>query len=290
VICSKNLYLRNQIIESIENTIGVLYELIIIDNLKNEYSLFSAYNKGISLSSYNIICFMHEDIIIHTSNWGLSVLNHFENPEIGLIGIAGTHFLPNCPSAWPMSNLISMNILQTTTERGTKKTFHAIERVNKNNDPVEVVSIDGVWFCTNKKVTNQLNFDELNFSGYHFYDIDFCLGVRSLGLKNFVIFDILLEHFSYGSYNLNWLDNSRIFYEKWKHRLPQNAGILISDTEKNKIHRFVTQLYDLQHKLIKLKIEKNKLLNSRAYLLGKFIINLVTGLNKINCILIFKKK
>jgi hypothetical protein len=49
VICARANDINEALKENIQNTIGVPYELIVIDNGKNEYSIFSAYNKGVTL-------------------------------------------------------------------------------------------------------------------------------------------------------------------------------------------------------------------------------------------------
>ena len=80
-------------------------------------------------------------IILH--NWG-NRINHFNKPSIGIIGIAGGHFLPNGPSSWPSPLFNSINILQTFSENGKTKIVHVKEFKHFKGNTAEVVAIDGV--------------------------------------------------------------------------------------------------------------------------------------------------
>jgi hypothetical protein len=70
-----------------------------------------------------------------------------------------------------------------------------------------------------KKVWDEFKFDEINFTGFHNYDIDFSL---SIGQKYRVVFTdkILLEHFSQGSYNASWIKSTITLHSKWQNKLP----------------------------------------------------------------------
>ena len=66
------------------------------------------------MSKGEYLCFMHDDIFIHTKNWGLELLKTFESDnEIGLIGVAGSKIKTKMPSGWWNcdSNLKVINII-----------------------------------------------------------------------------------------------------------------------------------------------------------------------------------
>ena len=116
VICSIHEGQFNQLKDIIESTIGnVQFELLRIDNSKNDFTIAEAYNEGIKQSTYPFLLFIHEDISIHTSNWGKILLKVFEkDKKIGLIGIAGSKIKTNTPTAWwenTRENLV-MNLIQ----------------------------------------------------------------------------------------------------------------------------------------------------------------------------------
>ena len=66
----------------------------------------------------------------------------------------------------------------------------------------------------------RLRFDEINYKGFHFYDLDISLQVYMLGLKSLCVYDILIEHISNSKLDNEWLTNARIFFTKWKNCLP----------------------------------------------------------------------
>ena len=113
IICSRNQSISNILVDNIKNTIGIEHELVIIDNSENKYTIFTAYNQGVKLSKYTYLCFMHEDIVFHSPNWGIKVVDLFRlHTNIGLIGVIGGHFIPNTPATWFSSSFCSGTILQ----------------------------------------------------------------------------------------------------------------------------------------------------------------------------------
>ena len=73
IICSRTPKISEELEKNIADTIGCEYELVVIDNSLNKYSIFSAYNEGVKRSIGDILCFMHEDILYKTINWGQQV-------------------------------------------------------------------------------------------------------------------------------------------------------------------------------------------------------------------------
>lgn len=205
--------LRNNIKESIGNT---LYEIIVIDNSANHYSIFSAYNRGVSLSNYPFLLFMHDDIHYHTDNWGAILLDHFKEDHIGAIGIAGTPYLPWMPGGWWSTGIGYLYLLQS--EKGSP------EPVLKNYAPDfpvrEAVALDGVWFCIRKSLFTTVRFDEDTYDGFHFYDLDITVQVYKAGFKLLCINDILIHHLSSGVLDEKWIRYLLIFQDKWKDALP----------------------------------------------------------------------
>ena len=115
IICSRQPDIPQELKDNIALTIGVEYELVVIDNSKNQYSIFLAYNEGVRRSQYPYLCFMHEDILYHTQEWGKNVVEHFKDEKVGLIGVVGTHFLPDTPCGWYHSMIVSGGCIQRET-------------------------------------------------------------------------------------------------------------------------------------------------------------------------------
>ena len=101
IICSKNGFLEDELVENIKTTIGSEYEIIVIDNSKNKYSIFEAYNIGIKNSIFPYLLFVHEDVLFHSQSWGEILISYFNNDlKLGLIGIAGSKTKEKIPSTW----------------------------------------------------------------------------------------------------------------------------------------------------------------------------------------------
>lgn len=58
-------------------------------------------------------------------------------------------------------------------------------------------------------------FDEVLFSGFHLYDLDFSMQVAQ-NYNNYVCHTIKIKHFSGGSYTREWLFESRKFNQNGK--------------------------------------------------------------------------
>ena len=66
VICSINKILAEQVSKNIHDTIGVPFELIVIDNNLLKKGIAHVYNLGAGRAKYDVICFVHEDVLFQT--------------------------------------------------------------------------------------------------------------------------------------------------------------------------------------------------------------------------------
>ena len=224
IICSRYKETTKNLKENIDSTIGLPYEIIHINNYQNTYSIFSAYNSGAAKAKYEILCFMHDDVLFHTLNWGIILSELLISKTTGVIGVAGSSVKSEIPSPWWISNYknfapqwLSYNLIQHF--RSGIKNMTTFD----NDNPLkttEVVITDGVFMCCRKDVWYNIRFDEANYNGFHFYDIDFSMAVHRSGYKNYVTSEILLEHLSAGSLDKKWIDAAFIFHKKWRTALP----------------------------------------------------------------------
>ncbi len=236
VICHRNLDCLVKIKGNIEKTIGVPYELQVIDNHDGQYSIFEAYNEGASKSQYPIICFTHEDILFHTENWGQKVMEHFKDKSIGMIGVAGGNVFPKSPSPWWSNNIVNdilINNIQHWKNAYPDTVSQQLISSNPNdvvtkqyNNPAkqgiaEAAVVDGFWFCIrNDLFKNEgIKFDTVTFQGFHNYDCDISLQVKEHA-RVCVVFDIIVEHFSQGIINKEWIDSTLKLNRKWRSKLP----------------------------------------------------------------------
>ena len=229
IICSRTPRISKVLFDNIKQTIGVIYELIVIDNSIQKYTIFSAYNEGVRLSAYPILCFMHDDIAYHTQNWGQAATKHFEDLQVGMIGIAGSPYYSKLPGAWWSSGLINEYILPWKEQAIVPN----IKTTNAQSIKNQVVALDGVWFCIRKSLFHSINFDEVNYKGFHFYDIDISMQINNLGYKLYSVFDILIQHFSHGNMNRNWIESAMVFKRKWNNKLPVKCIYLDYNTQCN---------------------------------------------------------
>ena len=100
VICNRGNRISPVLEKNISETIGIEYEVVCIDNSKNQYNIFQAYNIGVAKARYPLICFMHDDILYHTIDWGKKLLQHFQDPSVGMVGIAGPTYISKFPGIW----------------------------------------------------------------------------------------------------------------------------------------------------------------------------------------------
>jgi glycosyltransferase involved in cell wall biosynthesis len=217
VICSRNAHSLATVCRSVEATIGVPYELIAIDNSQGQYGICEAYNVGAQKANFGVICFMHEDIQFLTPNWGMKVLSHFQDETIGVLGVAGSTYLPVAPCPWweAGEGNIRAQILHTSGNVKEERMYY-----NPGAESLsDVAVVDGVWICARKKLWEQHPFDQHTFPEFHFYDIDFCTEARKVA-RVCVTFEVLIEHFSYGSMNNSWTKNALIYYKKRKQLFP----------------------------------------------------------------------
>lgn len=219
IICSRQKEIPETLRVNIQETIGlgIDYEIIIIDNSQNQYSIFEAYNKGVSLSNFPFLLFMHDDINYRTKDWGVKLVDHFKDPEVGCVGVAGTPYLAYTPGAWWGSGAAHLNLLQLI-KNGEEPVL--LNWFPESSIKQEAVVLDGIWICIRKELFRFIQFDEKTFNGFHFYDLDITLQAYQAGYKILCVNDILLYHLSTGSFDQKWVENALLFHNKWKHLLP----------------------------------------------------------------------
>lgn len=223
IICSRNNNILQDLKENIQNTIGVKYELIVIDNSANTYSIFSAYNEGVQRAKYPYLCFMHEDILFHTQNWAEKITNYFEDLSIGVIGFAGTHFMPSVPVYWFSTPFVTECSLRTE-----KKDFVHTGFPN-SRDIVDAVVVDGFCFFVRKSLFSEISFDEKTYKGFHLYDMDICMQVLTVGCRVCICKDIFIQHSWVDNPNKKGMElfekNLQLFFNKWEASFPISRGI-----------------------------------------------------------------
>lgn len=263
IICSRQSDIPAKLRQNIADTVGCEYELIVIDNSHSQYNIFQAYNQGVGKAKGDIICFMHDDIIMHTNSWGRIVVEEFLDDTIGMIGVAGSHMMPKAPMYWFTSPYIAQFNLQTdngvTIKNDTPDSFV--------NGLADVVVVDGLFFCIPKKLFTTLRFDDTHYHGFHAYDMDMSMQVQALGKRVCVSKGFLVEHF----WSENQFQNKKtmaqldegmeVFFEKWKDALPMIRGINEPEMVIDRLNNLFVAAYDAK-----------QVRNSKAYRLGRALL------------------
>lgn len=230
IICSVDPALLEKVTLNIKDTIGVPFEIISTDNRAANEGLCSIYNKAGCRARYETLCFIHEDVLFRTRNWGPLLLDHLKDPAIGLLGVAGGDAMGTVPSTWSNPfrsreiNLIQHYKAGDVISRHLFATEDGVWRPRKT-----ALVLDGVFLSTRKSLFDKFKFDATHFPGFHGYDIDYSLQIGSR-YKVVVVFDILLSHFSEGRQDRQWLESTLAVHRKWKDRLPVSVHPL---TEKD---------------------------------------------------------
>ena len=263
IICSRATDISTVLKQNIAETIGCDYELVVIDNSNNNYSIFQAYNEGVRRSRGDVLCFIHDDVLLHTKGWGNVIEKQLNDDSIGLIGVAGSHFMSDFPMYWWLSPFIS----QYNWENEGGKTKKIIVDSFFDGDLADVSVVDGLFLCMPKSLFSVLKFDEETYSGFHAYDMDISMQVQSIGKRVCVTKGLIIEHFwsvrqlKNENYTALLKKNIGLFYEKWRNSLPMVRGI----KDSTMIAYCINSLY-LEAK------EVDSIRQSRAYRLGKIII------------------
>lgn len=251
IISSANKERLQNVICNVKKTIGVPYQLLTFDNRKGQRSICEIYNKGAQQAKYELLCFMHEDIEIKTNNWGQAVNKAFgEHPLLGLIGVVGCSYKSLAPSGWIVEGGVDervfyMNINQQYKYSDRPTAFYY--RNSGNKRLARVACVDGVWFCTKKSYALEFPFDEQLLKGFHGYDIDFSLSINQK-YEVAVTFEVLLEHFSEGSFDDAWMSSILKLHKKWSYFLPLDRHGFSKEEiyiiEKKAFRHLLNQLYE----------------------------------------------
>ena len=243
IICNKKATLDASVEKNIRDTISVDFEIISIDNSRGQYNIFQAYNEGMAKAKGDILCFMHDDILFRSNGWGKVVEESFSSdPKMGALGVAGGHFLPDCPCSWSTCKTTSFHVWQTN--RDGSATEYGCTDYTDGKRIVEVACLDGLFMCIRQSLFDTIRFDDQTFSGFHCYDSDICMQVMAAGYSDNVTFDIDIEHHSNGACNQQYYDNLELWHKKWHSHLPVARGIQLSDNEKKMHQEYAIELVE----------------------------------------------
>jgi glycosyltransferase involved in cell wall biosynthesis len=209
---------------------GLHKHVEVIEIVNNGESLTSAYNRGLNQAKYDIIVFCHDDLTMESKQWGNKLAKLFDkNPEYGIIGVAGSKYMPISGQWW--ENRSKMYGKVKHTHEGKSWLSEYSGDLGQNLE--EVVVVDGVWFAVHKNRIKK-NFNE-NVQGFHFYDVTFAFENFLERVKVGVTTMIRVNHFSIGMTNEAWEKNRVDFSENFKEHLPANTKKTLGKGQKLKV-------------------------------------------------------
>lgn len=212
IICTATAGRQEKVKESIAGTIGLPYELIVMENADGKMGLCEAYNTAAARTSADILCFMHDDISFLTQDWGKRVMGHFEaDPSLAAIGLAGSRYKSRTLSGWwsGLDDCDCCHIRQLEPDGQTPLVQLRPKQTAEGRIPVKM--LDGVWMCMRRDVWAAYPFAESRLKGFHFYDMDISLRI-SAQKKIAVIYDIDIVHFSKGAFGNDWVREAIRFH------------------------------------------------------------------------------
>lgn len=192
-------------------TIGYNIDVVFEKHINyGEFSLTEVYNKTLDkyFGENIIIIFAHNDIIFNSYNWGNTLLNYFNYSEYGIIGVAGTTSIGSRGIWWEDQNQMTGNVWHMSENNKWLSQYS-----NRYEYPVDVVSVDGLFFAVNcERIKERFNED---YKDFHYYDITFCVDNFLKGVDIGVVFDIRITHKSIGAVNEKWESNREQFVKEY---------------------------------------------------------------------------
>ena len=216
IVCSVDPAKLEKFCENVLMTVGCPCEFVVHDNRETGYGITHVYNLCAAKAKGEYLCFAHEDIFFRTPDWGERIVSLLQRPATGVVGFAGSTAKLAAYSGWgSMKQYTRYNYIQRFRNGSIKYCIANPDKVSAS----PVIVLDGMCLFMRKEVWAETRFDEATFQGFHLYDLDISMAVGQKYV-NYVTNDVLLEHFSEGSYNQAWLDDTAKFHKKWADRLP----------------------------------------------------------------------
>lgn len=271
IICSRQQDISAKQRQNIDSTIGCEHEVIVIDNSGNHYDIFRAYNVGVSKSKGDILLFLHDDVVYQCEGWGVTIERILSDESIGLVGVLGSHIVPNFPAYYSESPYLSCH--NADNDHGVVHSY--CDGYWNEEGIADVAVVDGQQMFLPRRLFPPLAFDDRRFHGFHGYDMDLSMQVQALGKRVVVTNKIDSEHQWSES---KWGDEKmtrplyeamEMFVEKWYDSLPIFKGI-----EKPSVE--IGNMMSLWHDAYRCR----QLKQSKAYLLGKTLLKPLSMLNR----------
>jgi GT2 family glycosyltransferase len=213
---------------NVAKTAGTEYEYLVIDGSKGPLCFAAAYNWALTRAKGDILVFIGDDCYFMNVNWGPALSAKFaRDPSLGIVGVAGTQYLFADKYSWTAAGrpFVKGRIVYHL-QNGD---FFAAVFSNEKGD-FEVVSCDGSMLAVRAELFKSFRFDEKTFQGPSFYDLDFCLQVRSKA-RLIVTSDVTVKRMAQLVYDDEWNEAGKAFLQKHQKDLPASCAPTAPDPE-----------------------------------------------------------
>lgn len=143
------------------------YEINVLE-IQGAVSIFSGYNEGMCASDAKYKIYMHQDVRMIDQNFLYIMLDKFQNPQVGMLGVVGSTRLGVQPWQWDAGVIVETRINRTYCQRFSN------EKIDKY-----VKQIDGLLMATQYDMAWR---DDL-FDGWDIYDCSQCCEFLKAGYK-----------------------------------------------------------------------------------------------------------
>jgi GT2 family glycosyltransferase len=233
----------SQFIGHLQQTCGLKKVEILAYSNPGTNSLSSLYNHALKQAKHDFIVFIHDDVHFEHSDWGPKIIQHLQHSEYGILGLAGSTALAKS-GIWWENPLKTLGIVKHEHQG---KSWTSNYSGDFKNRIIPAVCVDGVFIAVNRLLL-QDDFNEM-LTGFHFYDIDFCLNNHLAGVKIGVIFNVPLIHKSIGQTNEAWEKHRRQFLATHQYNLPCTLkSTLIFKTHPIKLKKYPKVSIIILHK------------------------------------------
>ena len=201
--------------EHLKKCSGELKKVEVIEYINKGEGLTKFYQKALEEAKYDIIVFCHDDILLETNQIAKKIIRLFNNnPEHGIIGVAGSKYMPKTGRWWDDKKKMYGKVKHTHNGKSWLSSYSG----DLGNELTDAVIVDGLFFSVHRnRIKKGFN---LEVKGFHFYDVDFCFRNYLEGVKVGIHTNIRVNHMSIGQTNDEWEDNRKLFAEKYKEHLP----------------------------------------------------------------------
>ena len=291
VVCSINPGYLEGLKKSVSDTIGVEHEWLVWDNRNANIGICEVYNKLAANARFPYLCFLHEDLLFKTKDWGKYLVNQFAAGDIGLIGIAGSNYKSKLYSGWysggPAGDYCNIY------HRLGNEEYHLKFPAAWDTENVPTVTVDGVFMACPHHVWKIVEFDEQLLKGFHFYDINFSLEVARKW-KVVVTNRIDMIHLTVGGdFGNAWVDAALVFHHAKGQHLPlATNGVNAGDADRAVAKYWLDWLKNFKisfSKRVRWVVDQNFLFKPFLwYSIAKFFLYRPLGLKYIHRM--FKRK